>query len=324
VIPVPDWFRRLVGRSPLCSFFTLAYLGSWAGWTPYILSADGLGVLDFRFPQLFGSPLLLAIIPGGYLGPLLAAFTVTAITEGREGLRRWRRRLLAWRVGWGWYAVVLLGVPGVLLPGMLLLAAVTGGQGGGAGWGVLLLYLPLLGVEVLTTGLAEEPGWRGFALPRLQRRYGPLVATGILALLWAGWHLPLFLTAWDAGRNLAVWALLVLFLNVVITWVYNGAGESVWLVMLLHAHVNKFPDVMFYGFFSDLARSSSELVLSGLLGVGTAAVLVVGLTRGRLGYRGDRESASRSPTPPPPPGPDRTAARTRRGADPAPSGYRQP
>src|SRR3954470_23262264 len=100
--------RALVRRFPLITFFTLANGISWLVWTPYILSLDGFGVLHFRYPDLLLGNQLTAILPGAYLGPLTAAFTVTAITEGREGLRRWRRRLVQFRAAPQWYAVALL------------------------------------------------------------------------------------------------------------------------------------------------------------------------------------------------------------------------
>ena len=66
---------------------------------------------------------------------------------------------------------------------------------------VLAAYLPVLVLRMATTGLAEEPGWRDFASPRLQARRGPVVGTIILGSLWGGWHLPLFLTTRGGGPN---------------------------------------------------------------------------------------------------------------------------
>jgi hypothetical protein len=99
-----------VRRHPLVAFFVLAYAASWLAWLPYVLSADGLGVLDFRFPMLLGSTQISGVLPGAYIGPLGAALLVTAITGGRDGLRNWRQRLFRMRVGWYWYLIVLTGV----------------------------------------------------------------------------------------------------------------------------------------------------------------------------------------------------------------------
>ena len=103
--------RDSIRRRPLTWFFVLANLLSWVAWTPYILSENGLGVLHFRFPEVFGTAQFAGVLPGAYLGPIGAAFLVTAIADGRAGLRRWTARLLKWRVNWRWYVAVVLSMP---------------------------------------------------------------------------------------------------------------------------------------------------------------------------------------------------------------------
>ena len=155
----------ILKRYPLTSFFILAYAITWAG------------------------------IPFGWFftfGPLLAALIVVGLTQGKAGLREWGSRLIRWRVGWVWY-VLAITVP-------LAVLAVTFGISLSAGAGppslaqlapgsVVLIFAVRL-INPLDGPVAEEPGWRGFAQPGLQRRYSPLVATSILGLLVAGWHLP--------------------------------------------------------------------------------------------------------------------------------------
>ena len=195
-----------VRRHGLVSFYALAYGMSWLFWLPYVLSQNGLGILDVSFPKILGNTQLAGILPGAYLGPLGAAFVVTALSEGRPGLRRWGGRLFRWGVNWRWYALALLGVPALLVAGTLV---VSPGSAAGLRFpplAALLAYLPFLVLQMLTTGLAEEPGWRDFALVRHQRLHGPLMGTLILGMLWAGWHLPLFLTDWgreNGGRTRA-------------------------------------------------------------------------------------------------------------------------
>ncbi|MFD5010784.1 CPBP family intramembrane glutamic endopeptidase [Streptomyces chartreusis] len=110
---------------------------------------------------------------------------------------------------------------------------------------ILAAYLPGLLIQMLTTGLADEPGWREFAMPRLQSRYGLLSATLVVGVLWGAWHLPLFLTDWGGGPHVA-WSVpaefvaTALLFNAVMTWVFNKSGESMPLVMLLHCDVNNF------------------------------------------------------------------------------------
>lgn len=146
----------------------------WAAWTPYVLSENGLGILHFGFPTLLGTAQLLGVLPGAYLGPIFSAFVVTALAQGRPGLRAWLGRLAKWRVGWRWYAGVVVGVPAVLTVALAGLRD-TGPSAPSAA--VLAVFVPGLVLQMVTTGIAEEPGWRDFVMPVVQRRYGPLLGT---------------------------------------------------------------------------------------------------------------------------------------------------
>jgi membrane protease YdiL (CAAX protease family) len=282
-------------RRPLAAFFALAYAISWVGWTPYILSLDGLGILAFHFPKILGSTQFAGLAFGAYLGPLGAAFLVTAVTDGAPGLRLWRGRLFRWRVGWRWYILVLVGLPAILvlatlpLPGAieaLRLPEVA----------VVSTYVLFLVVQILVTGVAEEPGWRDYALPRLQRRHGPLLGTVILGPLWAGWHFPLFLTTWAGPtfRPSAIpqFVVLAVVFSTVITWVFNKTRESLPIVMLLHANFNNFLSIGWPHFFPGLdARWSYAPVI----GLGVVTLLIVVATRGRLGYPPEKAAATGGP-----------------------------
>jgi uncharacterized protein len=272
----------LVRRRPLLSFFTLAFGLTWLAWTPFLLSRNGLGVLPFRMSETLG------ILPAAYLGPLTAALTVTAIADGRAGLRRWGARLIRWRFGPRWYAGVLLGTPLLLVAGTFALPGAAGALAVPSA-AVFLGYPVLLVVQTLTTGLAEEPGWRDFATPRLQRRYGPLRANLILGPLWGVWHLPLFATEW-AGQAAAAWSAAVEFvaaavsLSIVMTWVFNRTAESLPVVMLLHAGVNTTFTLLWPALFPALDPDLDSLHVL-LITATIAAVALLVATRGRLGYR---------------------------------------
>jgi membrane protease YdiL (CAAX protease family) len=90
--------------------------------------------------------------------------------------------------------------------------------------------------------LGEETGWRGYALPRLQQRHSPLVATVVLAAIWVLWHAPLFLLV-DTYRSftlamLAAWIFGLCCGAVVLSWLYNRSGGSILLVAVWHATYN--------------------------------------------------------------------------------------
>lgn len=279
-------------RHGLISFYALAFGLSWLAWLPYVLSQYGLGVVDISLPRFVGPEELVGqlagILFGAYLGPLGAAFIVTALGEGRPGLRRWRGRLFRWGVGWKWYAFALVAVPVVIVAGTLLM------PGAAAGLRLpppelLLVYVPFFALQMVTTGLAEEPGWRDFALVRHQRLHGPLLGTLILSVLWAGWHLPLFLTEWGAGigganpRTILLFLLLCVTLSVVITWVFNRTRESLPLAIVIHASNNTFASLLLLAAFTTL-DPSRDVLTGAVIGYGTLALVLVVLTRGRLGY----------------------------------------
>jgi membrane protease YdiL (CAAX protease family) len=275
----------VVQRHPLLSFFALANLMSWLAWLPYILSQNGLGVWSYRYPDALGASQLLGVLPGAYLGPIASALFVTAVADGRPGLRRWLGRMWRWRVRWHWYAITLLGVPAFMLASGY---AFSGGQITAPSVMVVAAYVPGLLIQMITTGLAEEPGWRDFALPRMQRRFGPLAGTMVLGPLWALWHFPLFLTEWGGWPD-ADWTRPVVFtafciaFNIVMTWVFNRTGESLPLAMLLHVSVNNFASIVWSEVFPTIDVDVAQRAMAS--GAAVAAVLVLVGTRGRLGYR---------------------------------------
>ncbi len=129
----------------------------------------------------------------------MAAYVMTRVTEGKEGVLRLRQRIKQKQASWQWYLFILLGIPLLIMLGIIIQpGALTDFQGLKP---ILLASYPITFVAVLFGGgpLGEEPGWRGFALPRMQQRYGPLQGTLFLGILWTCWHLPDFLTSAQGG-----------------------------------------------------------------------------------------------------------------------------
>jgi membrane protease YdiL (CAAX protease family) len=211
---------------------------------------------------------------------------VTAIADGKAGLRLWVGRMLKWRVSRRWYLSIVIGVPAALTATSI---AVSDGAIQMPPIAVLLAYAPVLLFQMITTGIAEEPGWRDFAQPRLQRRYGPLVATLILGPLWGAWHLPLFLSEWGGWPHVT-WPAVGEFvaaatvLSVVMAWVFNRTGESLPLAMLLHVSVNTYFSVAWSSMFPTIATRENGMHVQ-LLTFTVGAFMVLIATRGRLGYR---------------------------------------
>jgi membrane protease YdiL (CAAX protease family) len=276
-----DARQGLLARHPLSFFFLMAFAFSWIAWSPWVLSELGAGLLPFS------SPLLAAALPiGVFLGPTVSALIMTSTTEGRAGIRRLLRRIVLWRVGLRWYLFAFIGVPLVMTLGMIIVpGALASLQFLGPGYGLtyLVAFIPTL---ILGGPLGEEIGWRGFALPRMQPLHGPLVGSIILGLLWGVWHLPEFMVpTWAASSGgsdlLAIvkFCIFAIASTIVLTWVFNNTKGSVLMAILVHASI----DAPFLPF--SVLLGPSEAMNSMLLGFGTLALVVVALTRGRLGYQ---------------------------------------
>lgn len=221
----------------LVIYFILAYAISWAFMLPVALSTKG--IIEANVPK--------SLYYLASFGPGLSALIVTGLTEGRAGLRSLLSRLLKWRVALRYYAFAILA------PVALFGVAVLANRVIAEVWPDLSLlgqidYVPYLGVPgvlglwLLTYGLGEEVGWRGFALPHLQRTRPAANAAILLGLLWAGWHLPAFFfrdTYVDMGLpGFVMFAVSIAFASVVLAWLYNSTGGSLLLVILFHIFFN--------------------------------------------------------------------------------------
>jgi membrane protease YdiL (CAAX protease family) len=282
----------LLARHPLVSFFVMAFAFSWIAWAPWVLSEEGAGLLPFS------SPLLGRALPIGiFLGPTLAAFIMTGITEGRAGIRRLLRRIVLWRVGLRWYLFAFIGVSLVITLGFILVGGLASLQFLGLGY-VLTYLVTFIIVLIIGGPLGEEIGWRGFALPRMQPLHGPLVGSIILGLLWGLWHLPEFMVptwAESSGGSspLAIvkFCIFAIAVTIILTWVFNNTKGSVLMAVLVHASI----DAPFLPF--SVLLGPSEVMNSMLLGFGAVALVVVALTRGRLGYEHYQQEAEEDPAP---------------------------
>ena len=272
---------------PLFSFFFIAYAFSWIVVIPFVLSEWGILQGDYTLAFIIKS-----------FGPFIAGHIMIGLTDGKEGLRRFRKGFKPARADWLWYLFILLLIPDPIAFGIITQpGALENVPALSPAFLVTCLVTFLL---VLLGGgpLGEEPGWRGFATPRLQARYGPLWGTLLLGILWAFWHLPDFLTSQQGGGpgtgwtpflvNLPTFLLLVSALTVIFTWVFNRTRGSIFSAILMHTCVNV-SQVILVPLFPSL--NFTRLDLAALIGYGGPALLLLILTRGRLGYQPHREPA---------------------------------
>jgi membrane protease YdiL (CAAX protease family) len=219
-------------KYPVAWFYILAFVISWIGLIPGVLVSRGVAQFDNPYVHLLG--ILFSI------GPALAAVIMSQITQGKTGVQNLLRALLKWRVGWVWYIAALLGPMVIFMAGQFITKIM--------GLTVVSSELEsnpfLLGSAIFTVILSntgEEIGWRGFALPHLQKRYNALAASLIVGLLWSLWHLPLvFLTGNLMAQSPLLWFISIVAVAFIYTWLYNSTQGSILLVALLHVSENLF------------------------------------------------------------------------------------
>ena len=286
--PSASSLKQAIIRHPLVAYFVLAFAGFWGVQLPMLLSRDGLGLLPYTVPML---PAIVLFLLSTYAGPALAAFVVTATESGRAGVRDFLRRFVHSRVGLRWYFVVLLGYPILYVVAATVFMGTAALEAVAARWTLLFTsYLPTLLLIQGSTQWAEEPGRRGFALPRLQERFGPVPGSLILGLLHGLWHLPVFvytggpvpLGPFDLSTFAVYTLLLGTMTTITWTWVYNNTGGSILLAVLLHSASNATSPLM-----AKLIPAYPDEALS-VVYVATVAIplLLIIATRGRLSYRG--------------------------------------
>lgn len=214
--------RARIQRYPVTTFFGIVFLMTWAVWGPMALTGSQTAL--FRL---------------GTFSPLLAGLALTAALEGVPGLRSLLRRFLRWRVPLVWTLFSLFSTAGVV--GLALMVDwLLGGPAPKLELAMLVYFLPITAYVLVTSVLGEETGWRGFALPRLLRRYGPLRASLLLGLVWGLWHLPLFWMEGDFHRAIPIPLFLIqsIALSLLYTWIHQRTQGSLWLAHLFHAASN--------------------------------------------------------------------------------------
>lgn len=204
-------------------------------------------------------------------GPAVAALVVLAITSGKSGLRDLWRRITYWRVGWYWYLIgpgmVASYVASAYMLNLALGASVTTPP-----------QLPSMGIFLellLLGGLWEEPGWSGYALPKLIQRFahrsnGVLVATLITGLIRSIWHLPLYIYGHIHWFDALIFSFAF---QIMISWLFNRSGGSVLIVMVFHFASNVIGGGIMHPVFTGAAQTSYYALMVTLAWIIALAIL---------------------------------------------------
>ncbi|MBD1855309.1 CPBP family intramembrane metalloprotease [Leptolyngbya sp. FACHB-1624] len=220
-------------KHPVAWFYSLAFAISWLGMISAALGSHRIAPFDSPYIQLL--TVFYAV------GPALAAVMVLCVVEGKPGVQNLLKGLIRWRVGLVWYIVALLGALTLLITAqgitqLLGFSATVPTQPVD-----LSPYVVLSFTVNFFANICEEIGWRGFALPRLQKRHSAFIATLIVGTLWAFWHLPtVFLVGNPMSEYPFLWFILIVANAFIYTWIYNSTKGSILLVALFHGSLNIF------------------------------------------------------------------------------------
>jgi membrane protease YdiL (CAAX protease family) len=259
-------FVKMFIKSKLFLFFILSYLISWIIWLPLygpLLGITGLHILPYHHAV-------------GAIGPIASAFIVCAVCD-RKYLKELAGSMLRWRVPvWCYMAAVV--APLVIL--IIAVAIESYLTGIGFHWRLLIQSrefpafstLRVFAYNLFTFGYGEETGWRGYALPLLQRKYNRLSSNLLLTLGWAAWHIPLFLyrpgyTGMGPAEIIG-WLFSLFAGTILLTWLYNGSRGSILIAALFHAMID-------VAFTSAAAGALAVNIMGGMVSCWAILVLIL-------------------------------------------------
>ena len=235
--------KAIVIRHPVPAYFALTFGISWGG---ALVAIGGFAGMSGTTPT--SDPRFIYAVLAMLAGPGITGILLTALVEGRNGLRRLLSRALEWRAAARWYVVALVMAPLLWVATLLALALTSSDVSPGIIASTDKRGLVTFGVSMaLGVGIFEELGWTGFAIPQVRRRYSVFATGLIVGVAWGAWHL--LTNVFWASRVTAGELPLSIFLpanvicvligylaafRVLMVWVYDRSG-SLLLAMLMHA-----------------------------------------------------------------------------------------
>lgn len=272
--------KTLIDKYQIIIFFALTFIFSWFPWYAGI------------------SPEVMT------MGPSIAAFIIVIILGGRSGFVEFLRPFGRWRVNWCWWVIAIFGPAILYLVGLGVYLLMDGKAPPfimiREELNLIPLYLVMVVLLPWNGPVGEEFGWRGYALPKLQNKYGPLIASLAIGTIWGIWHLPSFfapqgvigaITATVGMVFLIPYTLGTIANSVFMTWLYNKSKASALIAGIVwHAAINFWAPVLLSDSSLVAAQEGTHLptiapnlYLTVLVVQVVSAIFLVIATKGKLG-----------------------------------------
>ncbi len=266
--------RGLAHDTRLRGFFLGAFGISWLLWLPAGL--DLRGTIDVPVPAT------LLIVVGSF-GPMIAGIGVIARHGGWPAVKALLGRLRFRGVARRWFVLALVLGSVTVLPALVYLLAGGSTDGGAIAGHLATVPLHFLIVATVGGGLDEEIGWRGVAQPLLQAHLSPVPANLLLGLVWAAWHLPLWLdpASAQAAYPFAIYAVVIVGHSLVTGYLYNASGGSLLIAVLVHSTNNTFDGIR-YAILGEAGDDLGWQLLLAAVSLGLGVVICL-RTKGHLG-----------------------------------------
>lgn len=259
-------------RGGLIAFYAFVFVYGWGVGACYALAPAAM--THVFGPVSLWNPLIFATV----WSPTLAAFVLAYLFDGAAGLRAFARRVFYWRIGWGWFFLSTAGIAALALGARFVQTRVDHSAVPVIADFALWPALAWTGVRMFVVDpgpLGEDPGWRGFALPRMLDRFSPWLAATLLGVIWTLWHLPAFFFSGmpQAQLPLGWFAVAMVSVTVLMSWASINTRGAVLPAILIHWAFNRFTDL------------SETGAMYAAIAYAAAAIVVVLATRGQLGFK---------------------------------------
>ena len=243
-------------RQAIGLFLVLSYLIAWSWWIPMLMRGD-------RTSPGNGWPTHLP----GLMAPSIAAFVVSAVSDGRDGIRRLSAQCVKWRFDWRAYALTAVFAMLAFMPVVTGIATTKelSRYSGAPSLGIWVLL-----VVLFVNGFGEEVGWRGFLAKILLRTHSIAYTSTVISVVWGLWHLPLFFIV-NSYRDFGVggilgWSVGLWFGSVFLVWLYQFTQHSILAVVLWHVAYN-------FGVATDAAKGVYPGIVTSIVVVFVVVIM---------------------------------------------------